>query len=91
MRGNPIATSPLPSNTGTLQFTVGSEGRAGGVADGVGVGVGLNIGVGVNDVVGVGVGVGIGVGVGAGVGGGSGVINLTFCQTSLLFFFIHLN
>ncbi|MBU3646259.1 MAG: hypothetical protein FGM49_05595 [Candidatus Nanopelagicaceae bacterium] len=66
-----------------MQFTVGSEGRAGGVADGVGVGVGLNIGVGVSDVVGVGVGVG--------VGEGSGVINLTFCQTSLLFFFIHLN
>ncbi len=44
IRGNPIATSPLPSKTGTLQLTVelvGDEvGLALGVGDGVGVGVG---------------------------------------------------
>lgn len=87
MRGNPIATSPRPSKTGTLQFAVGSEGDACKVSDGLGAGVG--------DGVGVGVGVGVGeieiVGLGVGVGVGSVLVDLTLCHTSFLFFFTHLN
>ncbi|MEN9516160.1 MAG: hypothetical protein RLZZ159_26 [Actinomycetota bacterium] len=86
--GNPIATSPRPSNTGTLQLAVGSDGSADKVTDGLGVGVTEGDGVGVG--VGVGVTEGDGVGVGVGVGAGSGLIDLTFCQTSFLFFFTHL-
>lgn len=82
--GNPIATSPRPSKTGTLQLTVGKDGK---VSDGVGVGVG--VGVEVTD------GDGVGIGVteidGIGVGAGSGLIDLTLCQTVFLFFFTHLN
>ena len=59
MRGNPIATSPRPSKTGTLQFAVGSEGDAGKVSDGLGAGVddGVGVGVGVGEIEIVGLGV----------------------------------
>lgn len=83
MRGNPIATSPRPSKTGTLQFAVASEGDAGKVSDGVGDEVGVGVGVGEIEIVGLGVGVGVGV--------GTVLVDLTLCHTSFLFFFTHLN
>lgn len=85
MRGNPIATSPRPSKTGTLQFAVGSEGDAGKVSDGLGAGVGDGVGVGVGEIEIVGLGVGVGAGV------GTVLLDLTLCHTSFLFFFTHLN
>ena len=90
MRGKPIATSPRPSKTGTLQNA--TEFTGGGVIVGVGEGVGVGVGVGVG--AGEGVTTGVGVGVGDGVIDGVGVtgfIGPILCHTNFLFFFTHLN
>jgi len=90
MRGKPIATSPRPSKTGTLQNA--AEFTGGGAM--VGVGEGVGVGVGVGEGVTTGVGVGVGDGVIEGVIDGVGVAGFTgpiLCHTNFLFFFTHLN
>lgn len=84
IRGKPIATSPRPSKTGTLQNA--TEFTGAGAIDGVGVGVG----VGEIDGVGEGVATGVGVGVGDGVGV-TGFTGPILCHTNFLFFLTHLN
>ena len=88
MRGNPIATSPRPSDTGTLHFATELTGTGALVVVGVGVGVGVGEG----EVVGVAIGVGVGVGVGESVGdGAAGFAIPKRCQTNFLFLLTHLN
>ena len=84
MRGKPIATSPRPSKTGTLQNA--AEFTGGGVIVGVGEGVGVGVGEGVTTGVGEGVATGIGVGVGE-----AGFTGPILCHTNFLFLFTHLN
>jgi len=86
MRGKPIATSPRPSETGTLHDA--TEFTAGGAMVGVGVDVGVGEGVDVDVGVGVATGVGVGVADGVGVTGFTGPI---LCHTNFLFFLTHLN
>ena len=94
MRGNPIATSPRPSDTGTLHFATEFTGAGVLVVVGVGVGVGVEVGegVGAGEVVGVAIGIGVGVGVGESVGdGAAGFAIPKRCQTNFLFLLTHLN
>ena len=84
MRGKPIATSPRPSKTGTLQNATEFTGADEMVGDDVGVGEGVDVDVGV----GVATGVGVGVADGVGVTGFTGPI---LCHTNFLFFLTHLN
>jgi hypothetical protein len=65
-RGKPIATSPRPSKTGTLHFSVELVGKAGNSIVGVGLGIGSGVGVGDGEVVGDGIDEGEGIGVGDG-------------------------
>ena len=83
MRGKPIATSPRPSKTGTLQNATELTGADEMVGDGVGVGEGVDVGVGV----GVATGVGVGVADGVDIAGFTGPI---LCHTNFVFFFMHL-
>ena len=84
MRGNPIATSPRPSDTGTLHFATELTGTGALVVVGVGVGVGVGEG----ELVGVAIGVGVRDGVGDGTAGFAIPIR---CQTNFLFLLTHLN
>ena len=86
MRGKPIATSPRPSKTGTLQNATEFTGADEVVGDGVGVREGVDVGLGVG--VGVATGVGVGVDDGVGITGFTGPI---LCHTNFLFFLTHLN